>query len=494
MQYLDFYKLSYKNFKRSPNFSKNLFLKILGFLGYILLFLYLISFALLAYFGIKEKFPDTNTFQKANEFLFIYFFIIFYVLMYINFDSMKVKPFMLLPVSKQKITRFHLWQVLVHPANIALLSMLIIYTVLIAKDGYNMVGLIAWSVAIAATLYTINFVLFFSNRNQWMGMLMSLLFFVIIFKIKWMIKIFSPVGDIYYQIYLHPYRVGVALFILGLSFFSVYRYLYHHLYIDDAVKAGKTHKNRDLRLKWTENLGLTGSFIRNDIRLVLRNSRPRQALPGLIIFFLMAGFLFSDLGAQTHQPEFYKIMFTMFLTGYFVIQFGNFIPAWDSEYYPLLMTQGINYRQYIESKWWLLTMSVLVLSILAIPFVFFGWKVLILIWIMAVFNAGVNIPLVLLTGVYNTQPIKLNQKVKAFQSNQNFRFKTFMVSLLRLFIPILIYMLLDKYAGFNYAAGFFALLGITGLILKNKIIDFISSQYAKRKYITLSAFKKADES
>jgi len=493
MNYLDFYKLSFLKFKRSPNFSKNLFLKILSIIGYIIILLYLIALTFLAYYGIKESFPQNDIFKKANEYLFIFLFLVMYAIMYIDYDSMKVKPFMILPVSKHKIIRFHLLQVLTHPLNIAFVLMLIIYIFLLSGDNYDLFGLTAWAIALVSLIYTLNYIIFYAGKNQGWNIGISLLFFLLLFKIKIMTEFFRPIGKVFYWIYLHPYTALLAVFLLGTTYCLIYKHLLQGFYTDDTVKIRKKKKQiRILKLPEIKIQGLTGSFIRNDIRLVLRNSRPRQALPGLIIFFLMAGFLFSDLGAQTHQPEFYKIMFSMFITGYFVVQFGNFIPAWDSEYYPLLMTQGIDYRQYIDAKWWLLTVSVLALSILAIPFIYFGWKVLVLIWAMAVFNIGVNIPLVLLTGVFNTQPIKLNKKVKAFQSNNHFKFKTFMIALLRLIIPIGIYLLIEKYAGFTYATGSFFAMGLLGLIYKNIILNEISKLYVRRKYKTLRAFK-ADE-
>ena len=36
----------------------------------------------------------------------------------------------------------------------------------------------------------------------------------------------------------------------------------------------------------------------------------------------------------------------IFVTGIFIINFGQFIPAWDSGYYKLLMSQNIKYKEY----------------------------------------------------------------------------------------------------------------------------------------------------
>ena len=269
----------------------------------------------------------------------------------------------------------------------------------------------------------------------------------------------------------------------------LFYYFKNRFYLDDAIKGHKKNKVQTMNLTWTERFGITGSLIRNDLRLIWRNVRPRQSLIGFIIFYVMSFFLMSRYGGR-YQPEFNKILFLMMLSGYFVLQFGTFIPAWDSQYYPLLMTQNLTYRQYIEAKWNLLSVSVIIILILTLPFLLLGWKVYALLLAMGIFTLGFNLPLVLYSGVFRTTPIKLNEKVKAFQSQDSFKMKTFVVAMLRLIIPIVIYVLVNKHFGYEYGIGFFVLLGLLGLIFKNKILDFIVGQYKKRKYYMLHAFRE----
>ena len=111
---------------------------------------------------------------------------------------------------------------------------------------------------------------------------------------------------------------------------------------------------------------------------------------------------------------------------------------------------------------------------------------------MAVFNIGVNIPMTLFGGMYNTNPIKLNQKVKAFENNNNFNMKLFIYGLMRIALPIIIYLLVEKYISSHYAMLTFVVLGIFGLLFRNSILNFLSKKYIARKYATIAAFSKAD--
>ena len=491
MTYFQLIRLSYKKFLRRPNLSRRLVFKILSILGYLFFAVYMIILVFLMYYGVQKKFPNADVFQKANTYIFVYFFVVFYVMMYLNFDSMQVKPLMLLPVKKTKIVKFQLLKIIFHPVNFIFLTMIIIAAGLFYADGYALSGLMAWAFSILALTLLIELLLFFSSRNLLFNIIISLSIFIIVYKIQWLSQHLQFIGAFFTRTYHQPYWLIMPVIFLIASILILYYYFLKRFYLDDAIKAHQKQKVRDINLIWTEKYGVIGSLIRNDIRLIWRNIRPKQGLIGFIIFYIMAFVFMSKIGTELKQPEFNKILFLMMLSGYFVMQFGNFIPAWDSEYYPFLMTQNFTYRQYIEAKWWLLSSSVLVSLVLTLPFFLLGWQVYILILAMAVFTIGFNIPIILYAGIYRTTPIKLNEKVKAFQSRDSFKMKTFMLAILRLFLPIVVYLLLDHYFGFIYGIGFFVCLGLGGLIFRKKLLDYISKLYQTRKYITLNAFKQA---
>jgi len=98
----------------------------------------------------------------------------------------------------------------------------------------------------------------------------------------------------------------------------------------------------------------------------------------------------------------------VFITGIFVINFGQFVPAWDSTYYSMLMTQNISMNHYLESKAILMYISVGILTVLSTPYLYFGWDIL---WInvsCAIYNLGVNVPLILAFGAMNKKRIDLD--------------------------------------------------------------------------------------
>ena len=77
---------------------------------------------------------------------------------------------------------------------------------------------------------------------------------------------------------------------------------------------------------------------------------------GLIFYDRSPRNLDNDTLKIIHQyfQQFQDIFVGVFVTGIFLINFGQFIPAWDSGYYKLLMSQNIPYKEYLQSKYLLM--------------------------------------------------------------------------------------------------------------------------------------------
>lgn len=489
MNYKNFIKLEWKRFKRSPNFSKKLVFKILTGIGYFFMFLYLIGLSFIAYYAIRDKFPSFDAFKKGSQYLYIFFAIVFMAQLYINSDSFKVRYFMLLPIKKNKIVKYYLLKILFHPVNLTFMLMLVNYSSILLFNHYDVLGVFAWTIAMISTLIVINFLFLFAEKISYLKTFMSLLLMVFFLKMKFFTSFLAPIGMYFYQIYERPYLFIMPLLILIFTYIFIFNYIFRHFYLDNGLTKAKNTNRNISQLAWLNNFGLMGQFIKNDVRLIWRNERPKHGLISVIVFLVFGALIVSDYNGNFHQAYFYKVMFSIFVTGSFIAQFGSFIPAWDSAYYPMLMSQNLKYRQYLEAKWWIMALSVLVLLILSLPYLYFGWKVYSLVLVTAVFNIGVNIPLTMISGMFRTQPIRLDKKVKAFQNNQAFDVKLMIYNTLRLLLPIIVFILLEKYFGYQYGIAFFLVLGILGILFRNWFLDKLVRYYIKRKYISLAGFR-----
>jgi hypothetical protein len=122
----------------------------------------------------------------------------------------------------------------------------------------------------------------------------------------------------------------------------------------------KKHVLKTEDLVWLNQFGTIGTFLKNDIKLIKRNKRSKTTV-GLSVMFL---FFMVLLLIQSKRITILScIFFGIFVSGGFLITFGQFVPSWDSAYYQLMMTQNIPYKGYLSSKWWLMVIATIVTTL-----------------------------------------------------------------------------------------------------------------------------------
>jgi len=191
-----------------------------------------------------------------------------------------------------------------------------------------------------------------------------------------------------------------------------------------------------------------------------------------------------------YKGPFMRMFASVFITGGFLFNFGQFVPSWDSAYYPLMMTQNIRYKEYLQSKWWLVVMATIVSTVVAAPYLYFGWETYVAIIVGAIFNIGVNAHLVLLGGAYIKTPIDLTSGKKAFGDKSSFNIKTLLISLPKMLGPMALYAIGHFTVGPVLGFALVAMAGIIGLAFRNAVFNMIIKIYKTEKYKTLAAYKQ----
>jgi multisubunit Na+/H+ antiporter MnhC subunit len=208
------------------------------------------------------------------------------------------------------------------------------------------------------------------------------------------------------------------------------------------------------------------------------------------ILFIFYGLLFFSGGIKAYDNPAMKVFAGIFVSGGFLFTFGQFVPSWDSSYYPLMMTQNIPYRNYLSSKWWLIVIATVASTILASFYIYFGVQVYLTIVAAAVFNIGVNSHLVLWAGAYTKTPVDLNSGKGAFGDKKAFNIQTMLIAIPKLLLPLAFYGIGSLISGPTLGLLFVASAGMLGFALRNKMFTIIEKVYKKEKYKTLEAYKQ----
>jgi hypothetical protein len=482
-----FLKLEWKQFFRSSSFSKSIGAKILiGFFGLY----FTVCFLLIgtgAYWILKKQFPDQDPLVLVNSSL-MYVIVADLIFRYLmqKLPVMNIKPLLVLPIQKSKIVHFILMKSSSSFFNIMGLFFYVPFSVVLITQGYNLAGILAWLASMILIIQSINFFNFLVNKNNsvLIGLLLLLIFGYFIQYFNWF-DLPGFIGKGFDAVYQFPTLSLLFLVILIGLYVINYKQLRNEVYLD-ALISEQTKEINSADLSFLERLGDLAPFIKNDLRLIWRNKRTKSSV-WMIAMGLLYGLFFYP-NPMYADMEFMYVLVGIFSTGTLLINFGQFIPAWDSGYYNMLMSQNFKYERYLKSKFTIMAISVVALFVLGIPYIYFGWKVLLVHFAAMIYNVGVNTHVILFGGTFNRKRINLDEKA-AFNF-QGTGAVQWIIGIPLMILPMAIFGLINWLIGFEIATATIAVMGFIGIALHKKFMAAITKKYITNKYVMIHAFKQ----
>jgi len=486
-----FLNLEWKQYFRSSYWQKNMAMNILlvFFALYFVVIFLALGFGLLPI--LKKVYPEQDPFVVANGFIF--FWIIGDLMMRFFLQKlpvMSVKPLLTLPIKRSTVVNFVLGKSALSFFNFLPLFAIIPFSIMLIRDGYATSMVLTWMLTMIIVVLIINFLNFiieaFSAEKE-----LSFLPIIIVVSVLFGLDYFgvlpmrSLVGDSLISIANNPILILIPMAVLLLCYSYNYKILKGKLFLDSSLKS-KVTEVKAADLSWTKRFGDIAPFMQLDLKLIWRNKRTKSMAMLLVIGLLYGLFFYPQ--PMYRDMEFMFAFIGVFSTGFFLINFGQFIPAWDSGYYKMLMSQNIKYEQYLRSKFILMIMSVAILFILGIPYVYFGWKILIAHFAAAIYNIGVNSHVILYGGSFNRKKIDLDKKA-AF-NYQGTGAVQWLIGIPLMVLPMGLFGLTNWLVGFEAAIALLIILGVVGIVLHKKLMMLITKKYLDSKYKMIDAFSQ----
>lgn len=482
-----FLKLEWKQFFRSASFGKSIALKILmGFfvLYFIVVFL---SIGIGGYFILKKTYPDQDPLHVVNSMLVFAILgdLIFRYLMQ-KLPVMNIKPLLILPIKKDKLVHYVLGKSAFSGFNFLSLFFYVPFAIVLIGQDYSVTGVLGWLFAMFFIIQSVNFLNFLINKNNKVFAIIATLLAGLLALQRFTSFDISQYSKVIFNSIVANPSLSIIPFIIAIVLYYVnFNMLRKRVYLDDVV-AVKVEEAKTADLSWTEKLGDVAPFIKNDIRLIWRNKRTKTVFL-MSFLFLFYGLVFFT--QETYQKMPAMLMFaSLFITGGFALNYGQFIPAWDSAHYKMLMSQSFRYRKFLDSKWVLMVAMTTILYFLSIPYLYFGTKIFLMITCGAIFNIGFNSLFLLYAGSFNRKRIDLTKG--GFGNTQGTSATQFLIIIPLMLFPMAIYWVFDKFVGFNSGFIAVALVGVVGIVFKNYFMNLIEKKYIKDKYAMINAFGK----
>ncbi|WP_306550866.1 DUF5687 family protein [Daejeonella sp.] len=479
----------YKAFWRSKNTGKSIAMRIV--MGILILYL-LLNVLVVAFFmdSILEKtYPNQEIIPSFNSLLMYYFLIDLLMRFQMQeLPTLAVRPYLHLRINKNQLINYLSITSLGTAFNLSPLLLTLPFLIKVILPEHGPATFSAYILAITGLTLTNHFFSLWLKRKVNLNAMWMLLFFgtlILLVSLDFYFNLFSISAlsaQIFKSLINAPLYCLLFLLLAGIIYLINYRYLKNNLYLEELHSADNSHKS-STEIPFLGKFGMAGDLAANELKLILRNKRPRSVTM-MSLFFMFYGLIFYN------KPDFsdYPIIFCgMFMTGIFIINYGQFMFSWQSAHFDGILVSKIKAKDFFRAKFLLFTMFSTISFLLTIPYVYFGWRVLAIHFIMLIWNLGVNTLLVLFFANRNYRRIDLS-KGSAFNW-EGVGASQWILSLPLLLGPFIIFLpfnLLDYPEAGIITIGLIGLLFIvTRAYWVNKLIE----QFQEKRYTIAQGFR-----
>lgn len=486
-----FFSHQWKEFWRGRNKAGSIAAQIV--MG--LLMLYFLVAAIGIGFGmsffIEKLFPNKDVITVFNGFILYYFLLDLALRTQLQeLPTLSIVPYLHLRIPKKTIVRFLNFKALLSFFNILPLFIFLPFSLIRVWPKYGaLVGLAYLIAIISLTLFNNYLVLHLKRKSVnnflYFGVIIA---FVSAFAALDYWQIIS-VRDFSHLIFgglkTYPFLALGFTAAAAIIFIINSNYLLANLYTEE-LSANKEKKG-STDYPFLNQFGKVGELAALELKLILRHKRSRSTI-FMGLAFLAYGFIFyrEEFIARN---DFGKLIFAaVFMTGITVVLYGQFMFAWQSKHFDGLMSNKIDFRNFIKAKFLLFTISSTMVTLLTMFYGFISYKLILLHLVAYLYNIGFSTVLVLYFATLNYKRLDLSS---GSQFNwQGIGATQWIITFPFVLVPILIYLPFGS-TGMPYFG--LAAVGIFGLIMlatRNFWIKFLVNRFEKKRYKIAEGFRE----
>jgi len=473
---------------RSPFWQKSIWLNIiLGILGIYLI----LNFVVLGFFVdviLKKVFINTNVTEAFTRVLFYYLAFDLILRFFVQqIPALSIQPYLTLPIPKSKLLHYPLIKSVPGFINLIAILLTLPFFVKVICTTYPPIFCIVWMITVLSLIATNNFLNFslkkyFSKRPLLILFLLAMVGLIIYLDIAKTISFSQYFATAILSVSETPFLVIIPIVIAALSYYLGYRMLKKNAYIEDSQTI---HRTGIGNFSFLTRYGEIGNLVRTEIKMILRNKRPRSMLYFSLIFFAY-GFLFYR---DENLNNYVMLIFTgFFLTSFFAITYGQFSFSWEGSYFDSYITNKIAPLNYVKSKYLLFAVTSLIGFLVTLPYALISYKIGFINAALLLYNIGISSVLMLFFSTYNTTRIDLGRS--QFMNYQGTGFTQFLSIIPIMGFPFILFSLFKYLDVPQYSIYTLAILGAVAIILNKYLLKMVARQFVKRKYKMAFGFRQ----
>ena len=478
-----------KAFLRATNTGKSIAVNII--LGLFLLYFLVCAFAVGFFMDVflEKAYHNENLVVAFCGIILVYYLAELLLRMQLQeLPTLRVQPYLQLPVKRNTLVKYLSLSAMMSAFNLWPLILFVPFIIkVIAAD-------MGWVVASAFILCLIgistfnNYLALYIKRkaslNGWVLIGTSITLLLLgAADFKWHLYSIRDISYAFFgNVITQPLWALLPILLGTVMYYLNFYYLKQNLYLEELVKH-ETLRKSTTDFPLLDRFGLIGDLAANELKLIIRNKRPRSALI-MSLFFLLYGFIFYT----NSKLNDWHLFAAMFMTGVFIINHGQFMHGWQAGHFDGLLVSKVKFTDFLKSKYLLFTSVSTLAFVLTIPYVYFGWRILAVQVVMYLWNIGVSTTIVLFFANRNSKRIDLSK-------GATFNWEGVGATQLLLSFPLMlapyVFYLPIKLLGYpNLALGAVAAVGLVFVLLRNYWIKLLTADFYKRKYKIAEGFRK----
>ncbi|MEI7492248.1 MAG: DUF5687 family protein [Bacteroidota bacterium] len=480
----------WKETVRSSYWEKGLLIRIL----LAIMFLYVaINLVILGVFMgriIGSAFPDDDPAWGFSLVLFYYFIADIILRFFLQpVPALSISPYMHLPVRRSSLFNFLLVKSALSLFNFIPLLILLpfVFKTMLPHSAWLYTA--SWLAAIILFVFANNYLAFLLKKAFLLKPFISFILLaaaglLILADVRSAYSISGLFATSMLGIAGHPFLLSIPLLAVIIAYSAAWYFLNVNRYIEaDTKKERMLFSGKGSGV--FDAFGITGRLALMEIKLTLRNNRPRTYLI-MGVFFLLYGMMIYP--PHAHPPGMGMFIFVgLLITGILMIQHGQLIMAWESCSFDKICTCGLKMHDYFRGKYWFFFMVNSLSFLITLPYCYYGYKIALINLAAFLYNSGINSFIILFLGTYNTRRIDLGKG--AFFNYEGANFIHFLLAIPLLGLPVLIWLPFSFMGNPDMGIMVIGLAGVAGMIFSEFFIRQIVRQFNTRKYKILNGFR-----
>lgn len=485
-------KLATLELFRSVSFTRNLLTGLFVFLVLGYFFIQLVGISIFLGLILRNYF-DIQDIPSFLSNAAVYYLLAEFVFRFIiqKSPTLDFEKYLHLPIRRSGIVHFLLVRSLISLFSLVVIILFVPITISELSAVYGAPGATAWLGTLFFLSITTHWFILWIKQSVtgFLKGVLILCFPLLLFVLLYfeLINLGLVTAPFFNLSFTSPIPLLISICACIIMYAAVHRVFFRNAYTEHTVERKKIYI--DDKISLFSNYGLAGKLADTEIKMILRHKKSRGYLIVSIVLLLYGLFFYQSTGNGEPLFSAYIYLFVgAFITGSFVLQYGQLLLSWNSSYFDFFMVRKDGLDALIKSKYLIFLFTMIAAYILTLPYLYFGWEVIFYHSAALFYNAGIGVHLIIYMSLWEPKPMDINKG--AMFNYDGVGIAQFIMIIPYILVMYALYFLLHLFFAEYGALIALGTIGLAGLIFQDKLLAISFKKLHRRRHSISNSFRQ----